>query len=395
MTKKIGFIVIYSSLLLSLVLGFSSSSINTKILTESDFSNFKLFQSVVSVLATFLSFGIFSTAAVLYLRRRSDLRYEKIRSGVFLHLLISCLFLSIFVFIFLVYRDPGNLIYLIAISFFSGLTPFFLFFQEMFRAKGSYALIALSNCFVQTGYFFIVLLFWYHGVSSSFIGVALLFFTLQFFLVLYFLFRDKFSLDCSFYFYNFLIGRNKKIGLNVYAATLIATLTAQFPIFFLDYGGNSRDLMFFSLASTLSAPISMIPSSIGTLYFSDLSGGRRYPLRVIYLLLSATLLTVLLFAFFSPFVVDFLYGPSFDKVVFVSIGLAVASALQGVGDVFNRFFLANSRTKFLLNSAIFSFFILILSALFLFPLYGVVGLSVAKLISSLFYCALMYSFYCR
>ena len=175
---------------------------------------------------------------------------------------------------------------------------------------------------------------------------------------------------------------NTSLGLNVYWASFLAALSAQAGIFSLQFVKTPADVAIFSLAVTVSAPLTMLPSAVGTAYFSRLASGNRFPPNVLrYSWLVATFLAVC-FGMVVPFAVQFLYGDRYKGVSFSAQICGVAAVLHGMGDVYNRFFLANRETRLLLGVVSVVCLISIIVSLVAGLFFGSVGASFARLIAS-------------
>jgi O-antigen/teichoic acid export membrane protein len=187
---------------------------------------------------------------------------------------------------------------------------------------------------------------------------------------------------------------NKSYGLNVYMGTLFAIGFAQLTGVLISYFSNDNaGVGYFSLALTITMPLSFIPNVISTTHYKDFSVAASIPRRlfVITLLLSGFAL-ILLWLLIGPFI-RFFYGDQFSPVISLTVIVSIGVALHGLADFFNRFLGSHGRGKELRNSSIIVGLSLMIFNFTLVPLFGETGAAYTRVITGIVYVLCMYWFY--
>ena len=191
-----------------------------------------------------------------------------------------------------------------------------------------------------------------------------------------------------------LLKRNRNLGLNVYWATFLAALTAQAGVFALQVFRSTPDVAIFALAVTMSAPLTMLPGAMGTAYFSRLPGAIGFPPRVLACAWGLSIAVATVFCLVAPLAVNVLYGDHYDAVTSSAQLCAVGAVLHGMGDVYNRYYLANRQTNLLLRIAFLTCFVSIIACIPAAIFFGPLGVGAARLIASALYVsALAYKYH--
>lgn len=390
MGARRGAVLIYLSLLAALVLGLVSSSWNARLLSSSDFGDFKFLQSAIAVAGTGATIGLLSTCGVLLAgERRQRVRVLLLEGAQFQSLLIG-LAAVLTAAVVLVSQTSwfGESIFLtllvVALAFFSSLP---LLFQEQFRAVGDYFGLFLLNALPPFFYVFFIGLCVFFEVAFNGVLCAALYFFSQGIASFVLIRRSENKWRLSWVGFLFLFRKNSKVGLNVYWATLLGTISAQVGIFSLQFlqEHDSSAVAVFSLALTITMPLTLLPSAMGTAYFSKLRSGAGFPPKVLLVSWLSILVMAVGFIVISPYFVHFLYGDRYSRVVEISGWCAVACVLHGMADVYNRYYLANRKTEFLFRVAMVVSLVATVSSVVLGTSFSALGCAWAKLLSSAFY----------
>lgn len=360
MNPKKGVFLIYLSLLGALIFGLVSSSLNAKVLSPDELGGYRFIQSVLAVVSISATFGMLSTAGIIFARKNTSLRLHRMMwNGIASQAIIIVLsiLISAFIVVFNSAWWANSILFSVLIIILSGSVVLPLLFQETLRAKGDYWGIFFLNITPQASYFLFVVSFYLLQIKID--GLTCLFFFLCGQLISggYLLHRAHVKPIPSILAFCLLWRRNINSGLNIYWATILGALTAQSGILLLQFFATSAHVAEFSLALVITAPLTMLPSAVGTAYFSKITKSDGFPISVLLFTWSAVFIFMLMFYFASPFVVLFLYGNKYENVTELAIWCAAASLLQGMGDIYNRYFLISGKSVILLKVAIVVFVI--------------------------------------
>ena len=384
-----GAVYIYLSLLMALVFGLASSSLTARWMSESELGRYRFIISCVSVIASSMTLGMLASAGTLLAGRGGRTFRTLVARGASTQAWLVAGGCAVGVGVALVVNGNQEFSGLwVFAALLGGATAWPLLLQEVLRASANFKGLAMLNA-APTALFFLLL-----GGSNLFswplnaTRCVILFFLSQGIVAFFLISHYGIAIKPHRVGFAYLFKRNTNLGLNVYWASFLAAFSAQAGIFSLQFVRTPADVAIFSLAVTVSAPLTMLPSAVGTAYFSRLAGGNRFPPNVLrYSWLAAAFLAVC-FGMVVPFAVQFLYGDRYSGVAVSAQICGVAAVLHGMGDVYNRFFLANRETRLLLVVAAVVCFVGLIISLIAGLFFGSVGASIARLIASGVYVAI-------
>ena len=391
LSARQGVAYIYVSLLLTLFFGLGSSSLSARLMTEAELGSYRLIISVVSVAASALTFGMLSSAGSLLANAKSRRLRNVLWQGALGQAAIVAVGCTAVTSV-IVYRSGAGggsyLLWLVGAAL-AGSMGWQLLLQETLRAEGRFAGIAILNAAPTALFLVLLVAAWLLDLQISAALCTVLFFLSQGIVALA-LFASRGRIPTpTLASLVFLARKNRNLGLNVYWATFLGALTAQAGIVALQATRSMSEVGVFALAVTLSAPLAMLPSAVGTAYFSQLAGGNRFPpkvLRVSWLLVAVLAIGYVIVV---PFAVHLLYGARYDAVTEPARLCGVAALLHGMGDVYNRYYLANRETRLLLVVVAIVCVVAMAASFLASPSFGLLGTGLARLASSGTYVALV------
>ncbi|WP_237155470.1 lipopolysaccharide biosynthesis protein [Oryzibacter oryziterrae] len=339
--------------MMALVFGLASSSFTARLMTERDLGQYRFVISCVTVLTSALTLGLFSSAGTLLAGKGGRTFRTLVARGASTQAWMIAVACSVCVGgVLLVSEWPDALsFWIVAAAFLGSAMAWPLLLQEVLRASGNFLGLAVLNA-APTALFLLLL------GGSRLLSLPLnaplcatLYFLSQGLVVWILISRNGISLKPDRIGFAYLFKENRGLGLNVYWGSFLAALTAQSGIFVLQGLKSPADVAVFSLAVTVTAPLTLLPSAVGTAYFSRLPGAWGFPDKVIPLAWAVSLAITIGFCLLVPFAIHILYGERFASVTIPAQLLGIGSILNGMGDVYNRYYLANRDTKFLLKIA--------------------------------------------
>lgn len=193
---------------------------------------------------------------------------------------------------------------------------------------------------------------------------------------------------------NLLHAENKRYGLHVYYGTLanisipyIAGVTLGI------FANDNANVAFYTLALTISTPLSLAPSVIGTTYFKQFASQSCISPKVLKTTAGVSLLSLIAYIIIIFPLVDYLYDSSYQSVAIYGAFLAIAAIAQGTGDVFNRFLGAHGQGQQLRNGAWLSGIVSIIGYTLGVYYFEINGAIATRIISSLVYLISMSLYY--
>lgn len=390
--------VLYLSLVVSLVLGIIVSVINTRQLDPQAFGDFKFLQTVWTLGVAFLTFGLFTTGGNLLAARgapeaeRPLLGSLLVIAGVISLLFIAVMGLASFPVGQVYGKELGGKMRLFSVLVF--VFPLQIYLQEVLRGTNNITSLSLLNTLPQLLYIPMAL------VASRFsefsLDMALLLYLLSLLVTaVVLIIRARPSFGHLRQGIQEVLGNNRAIGMHVYVAILVTTVTTQLSQFSLAYFFDTRLVGMFSLALTITMPLTMIPNAISTTFFKQFASLDMIPRKVIVSAMTISFVTLLIFFAVIRELILFLYTDKFIDVVPLAYICAVGSVLHGMGDVYNRYLLVHGKTRALRTNAVQLGFISVMGYVFLVACWGVSGAAVTKLFVDAVYLATMLFYYKR
>ena len=150
---------------------------------------------------------------------------------------------------------------------------------------------------------------------------------------------------------------------------------------------------FFTLAVTISAPLSMLPAIVGTTFFKRFAKEDRISRKVLTSSVAVTVLSCIFFIAFIHVVVNFLYNESYSSVSTYAKWLAIGTCLHGLGDMFNRFLGAHGQGKQIRNGAIAGGLSKTIGSFLFVYLWSINGAVLNSVLGSVIYFAFMLYYY--
>lgn len=388
--------VMYVSLVASLVLGIASSVITTRLLGPQDFGNFKFIQTIWSIGMLFVTFGLFTTGGNLLAAKDSP---ESERALMGSLLVIACVISLCFSLLMALTSFPigqvygqelGSKIWLFSALVF--VFPLQLCLQEALRGTNDITSLALLNALPQLIFIFAALGV-NHWVAFS-LNMALLLSILGLAAtVAIVIIRAKPDFEFIRQGVREVMENNRAIGLHIFVAILVTTITAQLGQFSLAYFFDTRQVGMFALALTITMPLTMIPNAISTAFFKHFSTQECIPRKVVVAAVAISVVTLLAFLVVIREVILFLYSAQYIEVVPLAYICAVGAILHGIGDVYNRYLLAHGKTAVLRANATTLGVINVLGYTFFVVWWGVIGAAITKILVDAVYLASMLLYY--
>jgi len=283
------------------------------------------------------------------------------------------------------------------------LTPFswvFLlirYFEVLFQADNKISLLAKSRLYPRVAFFIsvIIVYLFFQNYSGNKLGVICFFFLFtQILVFLYIVYKINPSFNHLLERIREILHFNKTYGFNVYLGSVFALGFSQLTGVLISYFAiDNSGVGFFSLATTISMPLSFIPNVIATTHYKDFSISDKIPKKLLLITIGISFaILILTMLLVRPFI-SILYGPEFFPVISLTYIVSLGVILDGFADFINRFLGSHGFGKALRNSAILVGFSLLILNIFFIPRFGETGAAYTKLISGLIYLLSMYLYY--
>lgn len=352
--KQIG--LLYTTMMISLVLGVVVSMINTRWLGPKGYGDFKYLTQLFMFVEMFMTLGVFFSGSRLMAQNKYKDLVPRIKGVMLLYAAVASLVMMGGFFIYSFFEDQiyGNNLGLMIRIF----SPFVFIFPLK---------VSLEN--ILTGTNDIYKLSWFRLMPKViYLGFALavswLFdFTLLWALTLEFLgflvlnvimvvmirpdFRNLKEV------YQLVRRENKGYGIQVYFSSLANTATMRLAALAIAFFMDNTSVGYFGLAITVTQPLTLIPRVVGTTFFKSFANRRTIPLKATLATVGLSLGALLMFFLFIKMFFLAIYTRDFAPALGMTYYIAFGSIVHGFADYVNRFLTAQGRGKDVRNSAFF------------------------------------------
>ena len=353
-SKKKQVIMLYVSSLAGVAIGMLSSVINTGALIPEQYGDFRYIQNIIAFISSLLLFGYFTSGSRL-LALSKDEEYSRRIRGVMCAIL-GCaqlvLMLSMLVLYFVSDNNNENVapMFLASIPV-CGSVIMLNYINTTAQGDNHIGRISMARL-LPTSIYVVFAYFIYKEFSATPMLMLLLNNGLAVIILLSIIISTKPKFKDLRGSFKILNEENKKYGFNVYIGSLTAVSTGYIAGITLGlFCENNTEVGFYTLGLTLSGPLAMLPSIIGTTYFKRFANENRISKKVMQSSILITIISLVAFILLIDFVVDIPYNDSYSQVSNISIWLAVAVSIHGFGDMLNRFLGAHGKGKDLRNTA--------------------------------------------
>ena len=270
------------------------------------------------------------------------------------------------------------------------------YFETLFQADNRINLLAISRLLPKIGFLIsAAVIYWFLSQNTSRLQVAWgLYISMQAITCIYIFYKINLSFKNIKTVMHEIWQYNKTYGIHVYIGGAFSTSVASLSGILISYfAENNSEVGFYSLALSLSAPLSFIPNAIATTNYREFAAHSRIPKKLTQLTLLLTSLSLIALWFIVPPFISYFYTDKFKPVVYLNLIVSITLACYGMADYYNRFLGSHGHGKLLRNTSfIFGSLILIFSVVFI-PRFGARGAAFARLFGGVAYLLCMFYYY--
>lgn len=390
-------ILLFSSSIIGLLFGVLSSVINTRALDPELYGDVRYVQNIIQFISSLLLFGYFVSGSRL-LAVSKDEEYNRRIRGVLCAILGACILFTMLVMgvlaLFSYTTEATNMIclYLVSIPV-CGNALMLSYINTVSQGDNHIGRISIARLlpaalYCAVAYFIykhftatpVLMLLLFNGIAVIILGATIL------------STRPSFkNLKESFHILN---EENKAYGWNVYIGSLVNVSTGYISGITLGwFCDTNAEVGFFTLAYTLAAPLTMLPSIIGTTYFKRFASQRVIDKKILHGSVLLTLLSLLVFLVLIELVVGVLYNDKYASVSYYASLLAIGTSVHGLADMINRFLGAHGQGKMLRNSSFASGTVITIGSFALVYYFNIYGAIATRILGSVTYLLTMIYYY--
>ncbi len=390
--------MLYISSLLGMVIGMLSSVINTRVLVPEQYGDVRYIQNIIAFVSSLLLLGYFVSGSRLLALSKDEYYSRRIRGAMCAILGITqgvLMLVMLFMYFFSSYdNNPISYLYLIALPV-CGNVIMLNYINTTAQGDNHIGRISAARLLPTTIYV-IVAYFIYKYFNATPALMLLLYNGIAVITLLAIIISTKPVFKDLKESFRILNEENRKYGLNVYFGSIANVSTSYLAGISLGMFCNTNaEVGFYTLALTLSGPLSMLPSIIGTTYFKQFASQNNIDKKVMLSSVAITTISLLAFIVLIKYIVAFLYDESYSSVSTIASWLAVGVSIHGFGDMINRFLGAHGKGKELRNAAFICGTVLVIGNFLFVYLWGINGAIATKIFSSTTYFTVLMFYYLK
>lgn len=393
---KFQVVYLYASTLMGSLLGFVTSILNTHYLTENEYGDVRYVQNLITLFSCLLQFGLFHSGSRLLALSDNEDGRRRIRGAMSVILLVSSVILMLMTMSAGLFHYGNNECWLFFIALPVCFYPLFSnYLNTTAQGDNFIGRLALSRVLPPVLYVAVAyVVFEYFGASSLLVillqwGVYSVVFAL---IILSTRLRFKTLKPV----YASLKTENRAYGVHLYYGALAMVATNYLAGLMLGiFNEDNVNVGHYTLALTLTTPLSYLPGIIGTAYFRKFVNEPAIPKRVFTATLLLTTISCVLFMSLINVVVDCFYPESYTVVARYAIWLSVAFSVHGIGDMINRFMGSHGLGVPIRNSSYLCGAFKVFGFIVLVWIWNVEGALVTSVVSSCIYSLTLYYYYIK
>lgn len=392
-------IQVYISQSIVIVFAFIYNLLLSKNLSVIEFGEYRYLINFFIFSSSILCFGFqYSLSKIL-----TKIKNKKIADSFILILILIIIIISLAVYILILFLEKTKVYNIFDIKslqynlLFLSIPLIVISLQFALQGMGKIKELAKLNIFIPIFQFILFVFIKSINFEINSKIIATIYLSSNFIAILIILINLNFTLNLKNLKSNFniLYLENKKIGFPIYIGGVFSVGIQNFLNIISKNYSTNLEYGYYSLALTLSMPLTMVASSFGTVLYKKMSGQSFIEKKYIKISIGLVCATYILYCFFISIMFKYFYSLEYINAMYMTFILGLASAILGLGDFFNRFIMVKGYGKELRNNTIIlGGLSLILSFLFL-KKFQILGMVFIKLINALIYISLMIKLYIK
>ena len=346
--------ILYASTLLGVAFGVVASVINTRFMSPTDYGDVRYVQNILQFASSLLLFGYFLSGSRLLALSENEDESRKIRGCMVLILAVTAIIMFLITAGCAVahYNRP-IIAKLFVVSLPVCVYPILLNYINT-TAQGDNHIGRLSAARLVPSLLYIPLAYLIYSVygatSTRMILIQWGLYTIVL-LALTISTKPIFK-DIKRIFHN-LSAENRDYGFQLYIGSLVMVATNYLAGISLGvFNSDNTEVGFYTLALTVTGPLAMLPSIIGTTYFKEFAKLDKIPSSVMRNTLIITTISCVLFILLIKQFVVLLYTEEYATVGVYASWLSVGYCIHGFGDMLNRYLGSHGQGRDIRNASI-------------------------------------------
>lgn len=390
-------VFLYLCTVSAVFLGVFSSIINTRFLDPIQYGNVRYVQNAINLISSFLLFGFFLSGSRLLALSKNEEKSREIRAVLVLILLVAIFVLVSAVFICSFFHQSQELVANLFILSIPVCTVPLLSNYVNTVSQGDNHILRIGLARVLPPFTYVILAFiCFNNWGASANKMMLLQWGSSSLILSFLIISTKPSFSNLKQNFDLLREENKRYGLNLYIGSLVMVSTNYLAGISLSFFNNDNsEVGFYTLALTVTGPLALLPSIIGTTFFKKFATLPLIPPKLIKTTILLTVISCLFFIVLIKPLVVLLYTEQYASVGLYACILAIGFSIHGIGDMINRYLGSHGLGKCIRNASIANGIVRLLGFTLLVMLFNTKGALFTVLICDFIYSFVLIYYYTK
>lgn len=373
-------------MLFNVLLGYLVTKINTEYLTLTEFGMYNLFVNTISLISVFFSFGLFETTSKIVAAEENSIKAKEFFGATVVLTVIIGLALNIAVLLISLFFDTifeikiGFLLFLFWPLVFPILIQTML--QTTLRGFNYTGLLSVFTVTPRLLYLSSLLLLIFCGVftlRNTILGYLVTLLLSSVLIMVFIKPRFQHLKECIFSISSGI----KSFGSHLYLANIFSIFSIHADKLILAYFLDARQMAYYALAYTLTAPIPYFSNALATSAFKKFATYERIPKRHLAINFGFIFLIAFLLILYHNLIINQFFSRDFSPAIPSFIILTFAFSLTALSVPYTMFFKAQGRGKEVRNITIIVQTLFLILDFILIPVFGIIGAASAAFIGYL------------
>ena len=389
--------ILFFSSIIGIGFGLLASILNTRFLAPEEYGNYRYVYNIISFISSLLLFGFFVSGCRL-LALEKDISVCRRINGAMVIIVMASIILTMLVMILLYFIQKEYLNPSVATLFIYSIpvcgAPLILnYINTTFQGENRIKELAIARL-LPYGIYLPLGYWWYSSFGANSVTLMILQNGSALVILSYLIIRLRPSFVELKPIFKKLNIENKRYGFHVYVGSVLAVSLAYLSGITLGiFEENNINVGYYTLALTVSMPLSILPTIVGTTHFKEFASQNNINRKIIKNTVLITFVSLFAFVLMIIPLVEWVYTADYAIVGYYSCFLAIGMVAHGFGDMYNRFLGAHGKGREIRNGAVVTGMIQLLGSFGLVYLWGIYGAIMTRIISSIVYFILMIYYY--
>jgi O-antigen/teichoic acid export membrane protein len=359
-----------------MALSFVATTIAANEIGPEGYGDIKFVTTIWTILNTLITFGFLNSACRVLAVENEEKKMRQVFGAALILALVMGLAISLISLLVSLVVDPifhvnlGGMV-----AFLSPLTityPLLTAFTLMLQASNQIYLLVMLNLFPTFLYmmaYFVAAK--YHLLTPTSALFLQQIATVPAFIILFVKVKPSFDnlKECLKVIWD----QNKTYGFPAYLGSISAIVTGQVNRLSISYWTNTTMIGYYSLASSLTTPLTMLPNAVGTSSYRQFANQKRMDKKLLIATVATSLFAFAVVFIFCRGLISWVFKSGFSTVGPMTQVMSFGSILWGFGDFFNRFLGAHGKGRAMRNISLTNGVVNIFGILILTPHWGAWG----------------------